>query len=370
MFVNIGISGPTQFISQMSSNLHVAAATVAIAAGAYYLLVHRHRQRKPDYFGKTRTDAKLYDVRTEAHPPTLYSATAVPCDYNVCAGSWDAAGHTQLKRYEQQSYLVVNEALTVTDVHAAIEALGDLASSKEFREAANRTMEKQSSGTLRLSDGGDHPVLQLESFAASIDETERFKLANVHKLQGLLRWHPTVQRIANDTRLRTLVSQLLVASGASPDDAAAADVFQSLALLKPRGGREKPWHQDLAYFNMDHTSSHIVGCWIALSDVTAANGAMHVLPTPIADLECLPHFTRRDWQICDTFADSRPCVAVPLSPGGALLFSGMLPHGTPTNLSGGQRLALQFHFIARNATKIDDAERQRRWGGDGRGVHC
>ena len=80
--------------------------------------------------------------------------------------------------------------------------------------------------------------------------------------------------------------------------------------------------------------------------------------------------TRRDWQICDTHADGRPCRVVPLSPGGALLFSGMLPHGTPTNRGEGQRLALQFHFKPRNAQMIDDAERLRLWGGEGRGVQC
>ena len=40
-------------------------------------------------------------------------------------------------------------------------------------------------------------------------------------------------------------------------------LYQDMALIKPPGGREKPWHQDRAYFNLTQTT-RIVGVWIAL----------------------------------------------------------------------------------------------------------
>ena len=97
---------------------------------------------------------------------------------------------------------------------------------------------------------------------------------------------------------------------------------------------------------------------------------MHVLPTPLAQMAPRPHFSRRDWQICDSEVEGRACVAVPLAPGGALLFSTLLPHGTPTNTSATQRLAVQFHFVGRGAPRTDDAARLAVYGGEGRGVQC
>ena len=50
-----------------------------------------------------------------------------------------------------------------------------------------------------------------------------------------------------------------------------------MALLKPPRGREKPWHQDHAYFNLP-LDTPIVGVWIALDEATPENGCMHVIP--------------------------------------------------------------------------------------------
>ena len=56
-------------------------------------------------------------------------------------------------------------------------------------------------------------------------------------------------------------------AGASAEEVQELEVFQSLALLKPPGGREKPWHQDNAYFNLDGAAVQAVGVWISLSEV-------------------------------------------------------------------------------------------------------
>ena len=80
-------------------------------------------------------------------------------------------------------------------------------------------------------------------------------------------------------------------------------LFQEMALLKPPKGREKPWHQDCAYFNYP-LGTTIIGVWIALDHADANNGCLHILPGTHREGP-VNHFKRRDWQICDTDVQSR-----------------------------------------------------------------
>ena len=63
-------------------------------------------------------------------------------------------------------------------------------------------------------------------------------------------------------------------------------------------------------------------------------------------------------------------VAVPLKPGGLLLFDGLLPHGTPHNNSGERRRAIQYHYAPDTATKVEDEYRLGIFGSEGKGVTC
>ena len=83
------------------------------------------------------------------------------------------------------------------------------------------------------------------------------------------------------------------------------------------------------------------------------------------------HFQRRDWQICDTEMLGQRSVSAPLKPGGLLLFSGLLPHGTPHNSSGKRRRALQYHYAPSDAKPLEDQEeRLRHFGSEGKDVSC
>jgi phytanoyl-CoA hydroxylase len=79
---------------------------------------------------------------------------------------------------------------------------------------------------------------------------------------------------------------------------------------------------------------------------------------------------RRDWQICDHAILGTKPVAVPLPPGGLLLFDGLLPHGTPHNSTGQRRRALQFHYAPDGITKTTQEERMRHFGSEGKDVTC
>jgi phytanoyl-CoA hydroxylase len=120
-------------------------------------------------------------------------------------------------------------------------------------------------------------------------------------------------------------------------------MIQEMALVKPANvGSEKPWHQDLAYFDW-HPAGGVIGVWIALDPATVENGCMFVLPGsqnagPVA------HIHLRDCQIPDERVAVENSVAVPLQPGGLLFFHSLIHHGTPPNESPSGRRALQCHY--------------------------
>jgi len=145
-------------------------------------------------------------------------------------------------------------------------------------------------------------------------------------------------------------------------------MFQDMALLKPpRIGREKPWHQDHAYFDYP-LDTPIVGVWIALDEATVENGCMQLLPG--RHREPLTHFQRRDWQLCDTAVLGTESVAAPLPSGGLLLFDGKLPHGTPHNTSPRRRRALQYHYRPEDAQNCPTEVRLEAFGSEGKDVTC
>jgi phytanoyl-CoA hydroxylase len=182
-----------------------------------------------------------------------------------------------------------------------------------------------------------------------VDERVTDPELRVRKLWSFCKVEPRLAAIAAHVRVRAVVDQLI-----EPD----SRMVQDMALVKPPyHGSEKPWHQDTAYFDWTPLGG-IVGVWIALDPATVENGCMQVIPGSHHDGPT-PHFHVRDCQMDDRGVAVDRAVVVPLKPGGALFFSGLLHHGTPPNLSGDRRRALQFHYAAadcRNMTIQEHAE--------------
>jgi phytanoyl-CoA hydroxylase len=131
-------------------------------------------------------------------------------------------------------------------------------------------------------------------------------------------------------------------------------LIQDMALLKPPHiGTEKPWHQDMAYFGWGPPEK-VLGVWVALDPATAENGCMHVLPGTHREGP-VPHVHARDCQIPDENVQTERDVMVPLEPGGALFFASLLHHGTPPNESPNRRWAIQYHYAAARAVRVDKA---------------
>jgi phytanoyl-CoA hydroxylase len=129
-------------------------------------------------------------------------------------------------------------------------------------------------------------------------------------------------------------------------------LIQDMALIKPPlVGREKPWHQDNAYFVWEPIDK-VIGTWTALDAATPENGCMHVLPGTHREGP-RPHYHDRDCQLNDEDVQVDRDVMVPLKPGGVLFFSSLLHHGTPPNRSSLRRRALQFHYCWEGCTKMN-----------------
>lgn len=183
----------------------------------------------------------------------------------------------------------------------------------------------------------------------------------VRKLAYFVNYAPDLKALSDHPKLLTALRKII---GEEPD------MFQDMALIKPpRIGREKPWHQDFAYFNLPQ-GTQVVGVWIALDEATIDNGCMHIIPGTHLEGPHI-HFQRRDWQICDTDVQINRCMAVPLKPGSCLFFDGLLHHGTPPSQSDKRRRAVQYHYKPSSINMFNDStERLKIFGEDGKDVYC
>jgi phytanoyl-CoA hydroxylase len=243
--------------------------------------------------------------------------------------------------FQEHGYLVVDELLDPSEVEAALD------------------------GLLALLDG-EAPAFDGVQYggeiAADVDGPDEIppevKQDYVRKFMWFAEHEQRLGGIARKPELLDLLSTLVDGE---------PELFQDMALLKPpEGGREKPWHQDKAYFDVS-LDAPVVGVWIALDEATAENGCMHLIPGSHHDGPVV-HFDRRDWQICDTDVQVEADVMAPLEPGGALLFDGLLHHGTPPNRSEKRRRALQFHYTAADAEWLEESPEE--YDAEGRDVYC
>ena len=271
-----------------------------------------------------------------AYDPQLYRNDHI-AEY---VESLDAITDADLARYREQGYLAVRRAFAPAQVEAGV------------------------AGLLHLIDGGNPAFdgIQFERDAQERLATLRpeEKQDVVRKLMWFVDYDPRLHALAAHPELLATLRQII---GAEPT------MFQDMALLKPPGvGREKPWHQDKAFFTIS-LAAPVVGVWIALDPATPENGCMHVAPGTQREGPVV-HFRRRDWQICDNDVQGARDVTVPLEPGGLLLFDGLIHHGTPANRTNTRRRAVQFHYTSPDAAWHDEGYRQRYFGSEGKDVTC
>ncbi len=277
------------------------------------------------------------DGLTSDFPSDLYKPTGVVTGVEGFAGVTDA----HVTQFQEQGFLIVENAFTAQEIQMALDGLFHLLSGAV--EDFNGVQYERASAGVNVEE------LPLEE-----------KQDYVRKFMSFADYDQRLNKLAHHPLLLELVQRLI---GEAPV------LFQSMALLKPpRLGRDKPWHQDHAYFQLE-LNTRVVGCWIALDEATIQNGCMVIAPGSHLQGPVV-HFRRRDWQICDTDVDNSGAVAVPLKPGGLLLFQSLLHHGTPPNKSMSRRRALQFHYRPQSSPLTTQEERLAIFGGEGLGAEC
>lgn len=282
-------------------------------------------------------NAISFDTEVVQHAPDLYDyAAEVPT-----IDDFDSVTDDDLARYQEQGVIAIRNAWTKEEVQSALAGLDHLIA-------------------------GNEPAFQNIQFRADVRdrlETLTFdeRLDAARRLLYFTDYDARLKAIAHKPQLLALLERLL---------GAPARLFQDMALIKPPQGREKPWHQDHAYFELT-PQTRVVGVWIALDPAGPENGCMRFLPG-WHRRGIFSHFQLRDLQICDAEMEGLQLarMAAPLPPGGCVLFDSYIPHGTPSNFTTSRRRALQYHYFTEAAQPITAAERVAIWGGEENGVAC
>ena len=294
--------------------------------------------------------------------------SAVYASEGVAGGvsGWDAVDEVAVERYEEDGFLLVRDAIPREVVEAAVAELQGMREADD-PDCQGVYFEGLIRGWLGLSsfdpDLPDTPQLTQLAMSEAVDSLAELpreaRIDLVRKFMGFVVTHPPLAAVAHYGPLLRTIGRMA---------GAPLQLFQDMAMIKPPEGREKPWHQDHAYFNLP-LDTPVVAAWVALSDATIENGCMHVMPGGNRTGPRI-HFMRRDWQICDTDVVRERRLAVPMAVGDVLLFDGKLPHGTPTNRTEQQRWALQLHYIPRDAREVDEGLRLETFGSEGKDVSC
>lgn len=277
-----------------------------------------------DRYGIEQTPDSLYDYSDEV---------------TEGVNGFDSITDAHVDQFRELGFLVVHNAIHLDAIQSAKDALRDLILNPAFKN------------------------VWAESAVASELETmsDEEKVLSVRKLIHFVDHDTRLKRMAEAPDLLAVMKRLIDQTPA---------LMQDMALIKPpRVGREKPWHQDMAYFNLP-TETRIVGVWIALDEAIPENGCMMVIPGTQKEGPVL-HWDRRDWQICDTDVQVGRSLAIPLPPGGCLLFDALLHHGTPPSHSDKPRWALQYHYKPASVQAFENSDyRLAIFGEEGKDATC
>lgn len=272
------------------------------------------------------------------YPEWLYDF-ATTAEDGICG--LDAVGEADVELFHEQGYLIIRNAFSQEEIQDGIDGMVDLIAGKnpEFKG-------------LMFENAVKDRVYELSG---------EERMDSLRKLMWFVEYDERLKALAENSGLLAVVRRIIGSNDLT--------MFQDMGLIKPpRIGREKPWHQDLAYFNLP-VDTTVVGVWIAFDPTDADNGCMMVMPGSHKSGPTV-HFRRRDWQICDTHVSRNAAVAVPMQPGDCLLFHGLIHHGTPANWTDRRRRAVQYHYRASNVEQMSQEYRLSFFGGEGLNVEC
>jgi non-haem Fe2+, alpha-ketoglutarate-dependent halogenase len=130
----------------------------------------------------------------------------------------------------------------------------------------------------------------------------------------------------------------------------------SFFIKEPRNPAFVSWHQDSTYWGLD--PADVITAWVALSDSSAANGAMRVIPRS-HKLEQVAHrdtfspdnlLSRGQEVMVDV--DERQAVMMPLQAGEMSLHHVRLIHGSDPNPSDLRRVGFAIRYIPTTVRQV------------------
>lgn len=118
--------------------------------------------------------------------------------------------------------------------------------------------------------------------------------------------------------------------------------FDMLINKAPYTDTPTPWHQDAAYW-INLPDKRAVSCWIALDEVTQANGCMWFISKE-NQAALLPHQSMPKGGALYCTPDSSNAECIPLHIGGCTFHDGFTLHFSKGNTTASQRRALILNF--------------------------
>ena len=306
----------------------------------------------------------VFEPEVESYDPNLYECKIVDCGIT----GFEAVDEQQISRYREKGFLLVKEAFSTIQIESAKNELHNLITSKQPSCESIYYEGKIRKFILGIKQNTLDPATNYKVEDLALGHTENqlpllepsIRAKFVRKVMGFARAENSALKSLAECEVMLKVVSRLIKSNPK--------LYQDMALIKPPGGREKPWHQDRAYFNLTENSK-IVGVWIALDNARVENGCMQVIEHGHKKGPQV-HFIRRDWQICDKQILEFRRLGIPMSPGDCLFFDALLPHGTPANQTDSQRWAVQFHYVSQDSQDTNDEYRLEVFGSEGKDVSC
>jgi ectoine hydroxylase-related dioxygenase (phytanoyl-CoA dioxygenase family) len=215
----------------------------------------------------------------------------------------------------------------------------------------------------------DRAAFERDGFVAGIaaltdDEVARYRAAlldlyshvpeDVHRY--MINLHATLSWAADLARHPRILDAVAALIGAD------ILLWKSKAFVKFSGPGNVGWHQDLPHWNLDPDMA--VTAWVALSDVTPANGCVQVLPgthqcgsrasEASADENSLLS-AGLQFEVSD--AEVAAAVPMALRPGEISLHHGMIVHGSGPNETEAPRVGIAFVYAPANVRQRSAPDR-------------
>jgi ectoine hydroxylase-related dioxygenase (phytanoyl-CoA dioxygenase family) len=106
------------------------------------------------------------------------------------------------------------------------------------------------------------------------------------------------------------------------------------------------WHQDRGVTHADADHTTMITVWCAISDATAENGCLRVIPGAHLD-GLMPHRAKTQAGIDSGLVDEAKAVPLPVKSGGVILFHPLTPHASLVNRSSRFRWSFDLRYNRR-----------------------